>query len=304
MRKLSEIIPFVSKKRIWSIGIFSGDSPFSLIDPPTMKNPVLTAREVTDVSAEFVADPFMLQVDLTWYMFFEVMNVKTQRGAIGLATSRDSWHWTYRQIVLSTDQHLSYPYVFKWQADCYLLPEKAAAGGVQLYRAIDFPTRWELIETILPIGLVDPSIVRYADRWWLFAADHPTGYNALRLFQADKLAGPWSEHPRSPIVRRDLRGARPAGRVITIADRLYRFAQDNRVSYGRQVFAFEITELSATTYQEKIVSDQPILTASGRGWNKHGMHHLDPHRIAPDQWIACVDGAHKRIAFGKKQRVA
>jgi hypothetical protein len=32
------------------------------------------------------------------------------------------------------------------------------------------------------------------------------------------------------------------------------------------------------------------LSASGRGWNGSGMHHIDPHRMEDGRWIACVDG--------------
>ena len=43
---------------MWSIGIYTGDSPFQLRAPANKPNPVLSQTDVTDVSAEFVADPF------------------------------------------------------------------------------------------------------------------------------------------------------------------------------------------------------------------------------------------------------
>jgi len=41
----------------------------------------------------------------------------------------------------------------------------------------------------------------------------------------------------------------------------------------------------------------PILKASGVGWNKDGMHHIDLHQVEQDKWIACVDGFYIVIDF-------
>ena len=62
------------KTQIWSIGIFAGKSPLEMGPARPFSNPVLTRDSVSDVHATFVADPFMLQAQGTWHMFFEVMN--------------------------------------------------------------------------------------------------------------------------------------------------------------------------------------------------------------------------------------
>jgi len=103
-----------AKRQIWSIGIYVGKSPFELGPAHQVNHPVLTRDSVTDVRASFVADPFMLKFDRTWYMFFEVMNRQSCKGEIGLAMSRDAFHCSYQPIVLREPFHLSYPYVFEW----------------------------------------------------------------------------------------------------------------------------------------------------------------------------------------------
>jgi len=106
---------------MWSISIYRGNSPFDL--EPVKAGSVLTKDSITDVSAAFVADPFMLQHNGLWHMFFEVMNAQRRCGEIGLATSSDALSWTYKQIVLSEPFHLSYPYVFAWQGEYFMVPE-------------------------------------------------------------------------------------------------------------------------------------------------------------------------------------
>jgi hypothetical protein len=139
---------------------------------------------------------------------------------------------------------------------------------------------------------VDPSVFYINHRWWLLTdlARPPFYAGILRLFHAENLAGPWFEHPKSPILNGNPHIARPAGRVIVFDGRVIRYTQDCAPVYGTQVRAFEITELTKTSYQEQAIGPHPVIEASGKGWNESGMHHIDPHRKRDGQWIACVDG--------------
>jgi len=280
------------RQEIWSIGMYAGASPLDLVPLPGAVNPVLTRDDVTDVPATYVADPFMLRVAGTWQLFFEVMNWQTWKGEIGLASSADGCRWRYQQIVLAEPFHLSYPYVFAWQGEFYLIPESFQAGAVRLYRASQFPTRWEFAGNLLEAPyLADPSIFRYGARWWLFVDASSNGrHDTLRLFSADELMGPWREHPKSPIVEGNPHHARPAGRVVVQGARVIRYAQNCSPLYGIDVRAFEVTELTATDYRECPGNPHPLLGPSGAGWNAGGMHHVDPHCLEEGSWIACVDG--------------
>ena len=95
----------------WFISIYAGDTLFRL-KPALVGNPVLSARDVSDADAIFVADPFMVNDGGAWYMFFEVLLAGSEKGEIGWAMSDDGLAWSYQQIVLKEPFHLSYPYVF------------------------------------------------------------------------------------------------------------------------------------------------------------------------------------------------
>jgi hypothetical protein len=281
------------KEYEWSIGIYYGTSPFSFGPPKNVDNPVLTRKDVSDVPAAIVADPFMLRRDNTWYMFFEVMNQQTKKGEIGLASSENGVKWTYQQIVLAEPFHLSYPYVFHWADNYYMIPESYQANSIRLYKALQFPTHWLFVATLLSGGIfLDSSIFFYDDKWWLFTetnADY-SQWDTLRLYYAHDLTGPWLEHPQSPIIEGNERIARPAGRVVVLNHSIIRYAQDCYPIYGTQVRAFELSKLTTTSYSEQEVAESPVLTTSEAGWNESGMHHIDPHRLDDGRWIACVDG--------------
>jgi hypothetical protein len=289
-------VPFVGWKEVWAISIFEGSSPFDLAPAKGVRMPGLTANNVTDVPARFVADPFLVIDDGLRYLFFEVFNEKTNRGEIGLATSADGVSWKYRQIVLKEPFHMSYPHVFAWDGEHYMIPETGQAASVRLYKATEFPTQWQWVGTLLSgREFTDPSIFRFADKWWLFVSNAKC--DVLRLYFADDLLGPWREHPRSPVIERNPHIARPAGRVLVTKDGIYRFAQDDAPSYGRQVRAFEILELTSTSYRERPALERPVLKASRSGWNADGMHHLDTHFV-DGRWISSVDGKTASLAFG------
>ncbi len=285
-------VPAPLKYDLWSIGIYVGSSPAAFWRPENVFNPVLTRERVSDVSAVFVADPFMVPSDNTWYMFFEVMNWRSDKGEIGLATSKDALSWNYQRIVLAEDFHMSYPYVFDWMGDYYMIPETCAVRSIRLYKALDFPMRWgNVCDMVRGRHFSDPSIVRFADRWWLFTETSAAEkHDTLRLYYADDLRGPWLEHPRSPIVRGNPRIARPAGRVLLTNRAMIRYAQNCHPAYGTDVRALEVTELTTTAYSERELGGNPVLEPGGAGWNASGMHHIDAHPTQTGGWIACVDG--------------
>jgi hypothetical protein len=280
----------------WAIGVYTGSSPLELW-PGRVQNPVLTRQDVTDVPARFVADPFMVRENETWHMFLEVLNEETNQGDIAYATSQDGLNWTYRQVVLDEPFHVTYPYVFDWQGEWYMIPETHEAGAVRLYKATDFPVAWYFADTLLEGKFSDPSVLRYDDRWWLFAAPHENHNHRLRLYYADELLGTWLEHPMSPIVDWNGNIARPGGRVLVYDGRIIRYAQDALPQYGTQVYAFEISELTLTSYREEQIGSQAIIGRGDEGWNSRGMHHLDPHPTENGEWIAAVDGRGRKLTF-------
>jgi hypothetical protein len=274
----------------WSIGLYRGPTPLQLSPADGVANPILAAEDVTDFDAAFVADPFLVPHDGRWSLFFEAVPRGEPVGLIGLAESADGVRWAYRSIVLREEFHLSYPHVFYWEGEYYMTPETLGAGHVRLYRAASFPSRWEPAADLIAGRHADPTVVRVGDTWWLFTCSLPYRHSELRLYYADELTGPWTEHPRSPIVTDDPRGARPAGRVLAWDGSLLRFAQDCVPYYGFRVRAFRITRLTRQDYREEAAEPDPALAPGREPWSDRGMHHVDAHRCPGGGWIAAVDG--------------
>jgi hypothetical protein len=284
------------KTNEWSIGIYKGTSPLDLCDPADIENPVLTAANVTDVKADFVADPFMIQKHSVWYMFFEVMHSLRGKGEIGLATSQDCRQWNYQSIVLRESFHLSYPMVFKWENEYLMVPESGEANRIGLYKAKNFPYDWEYVMPLIEGKVWDHALFKYQDTWWLFAGTaEPLLSNKLQLFYADDLFGPWKEHPESPLISDDARIARPGGGALLVDNKPVRLAQNCLPSYGNSLNAFCISTLSKTDYREHAFARNPILSPGRSAWTLHGMHHMDAHELREGEWVACVDGYTRKV---------
>jgi hypothetical protein len=276
------------KKDVWSIGIYTGSSPFQLSEPRDVKNPVLTPADVTDFPVNIVAHPFMIIEGSRYYIFFTAKNdLSGEVSGIGLAESSNGTDWHYRRMVLKEPFVLSYPYVFKYQNDYYMIPESYTEKFVRLYRATDFPYKWAYEKDLLTgDNFISASVVEYAGMWWMFVGR--LGNETLRLFYSSDLKAQWKEHPLSPIVAKDPNIARPGGRALVIDGILYRIGQDCDPTYGNQALAFRVTDISTTTYKEQ--AGIPLVKATSRGWNADAMHHVDLHQLAKDKWIAAVDG--------------
>ena len=92
-----------AEQNLWTIGIYTGLSPFELSAPSNVKNPVLTGADVTDMkdlNVDTVAHPFLVAVGSRYYVFFTTKDLKADKGGIGRAESKDGFEWKFRRTVI------------------------------------------------------------------------------------------------------------------------------------------------------------------------------------------------------------
>src|SRR5581483_8558545 len=91
----------------------------------------------------FWADPFPVLSRGRRFVFVEEMSYPLGRAHIAVLELHRDGTWSNSEPVLTQEYHLSYPFVFSWENEWYLMPESATARAVHLYRAVDFPYIWE-----------------------------------------------------------------------------------------------------------------------------------------------------------------
>lgn len=295
----------------WSVGVFYGDSPFSLQPIEAMNvrrdesaawpvaNPVLTCASVSHAgfASNFVADPFLYVKGEILYLFYETKNSITMQGDIGVAKSTDGGAtWQHIGIALNEDWHLSYPYVFNYLDQIYMMPESSRKGELRLYRSVSFPLEWTLDKVIMKKPLVDAFMINHHKNYWLFGSDH-SGFGSskngqLEIWYSNSPFGPWKPHKKNPIYNTDKSfGARNGGRPFLYNGDLYRVGQDSGETYGRRVRIFKVEVLTEDEFKEVEVPLGFKEPNKGRNaWNGGRYHHLDVQQLSPGTWIGVMDG--------------
>jgi hypothetical protein len=202
------------------------------------------------------ADPFPVRVDGRDFLFFEEIFNSNNRGHLCVAEIDHDGLREDPKVILQRDYHLSYPFVFSWQDNWYLIPESREANRIDVYRFDAFPYEVSYYKTIMDnVNAVDTTLFEADGRWWMFVAIAPPGtwnVDELFLFCAESPFGPWRPHECNP-VKSDVRAARPAGRVFTRNGKYYRPAQDCSRGYGYAIRVQELKALSESQYLEEEV---------------------------------------------------
>jgi hypothetical protein len=227
-------------------------------------------HDLPDDGYHFYADPFPIEVDGRTFLFVEDYDHRVGRGVISVVEFDDRAPLGTPTVALTHEVHLSYPFVLEDQGELWMIPETSAARTVELYRATAFPLGWTLDSVLLrDVDASDVTPFRHQGRWWLSATVRRRGScsDALHLWYADRLRGPWTPHEHNPVVL-DITSARPAGRVVERDGHLLRPAQDGTGGYGSAVTLTEILHLDPGRYEQRSVAR----LAAGRGWAGRRLH--------------------------------
>ena len=173
----------------------------------------------------YTADPFVLPgvEPMVLYERFD------HRKRIGEIWQADLNGGNARPAGLPIDGHASYPFVFSTGDRFHCVPQ-VAGPGVRLF-ARDGDGWIEEGVVLADVRLLDPTIIRHDDRWWLFGTrSGPWSLTKLYAWWAEDLSGPWRPHLLNPL-KTDVRSARPAG---------IPFHHDGRL-FGRRRTARKVT---------------------------------------------------------------
>lgn len=250
-------------------------------------------RRIVPSRDRFWADPHVVYRDGKYYIFIEEFLHDRGKGHIAVIEMDEAGTYSEPKPVLERPYHLSYPFVFEWDGDYYMIPETSANHTVEVYRCVEFPTRWVFCTTLMNnVSAVDATLHCDGQKWWLFTnireRQEASLCDELFLFSADTpLSARWTAHPGNPIVS-DVRRSRPAGRILEHRGQLYRPSQDSSRGYGYAVKVNRLVTLSETEYREEEASClEPNWANDIRG--VHSLSHA--HRLT------VVDARLRRFAY-------
>ena len=200
----------------------------------------------------FIADPFGAQIDGVAHILYEDFRYATSKGVIGTIEATATGTPRMPRVAIELPVHASYPYLVVDRGEIYCIPETNEAREIGLHHAVEFPTRWEKVGTLLSgVAALDPTVFRHGGRWWLTCTDRDVGENMpLFVWHARNLEGPWEPHALNP-VKADIRSSRPAGTPFVHGGMLYRPAQDCSRMYGGGIVINRVVRLTPTEFAEE-----------------------------------------------------
>jgi hypothetical protein len=248
-------------------------------------------HDLADDGKRFYADPFPAIHDGRMCLFLEDYDHRLGRAVISAVEFDQRGPVGTPRPVLDTGSHASYPFVFRYQDQTWMVPETCSTATVDLYRASAFPDRWVKEATLLS-GIVasDATLFEHGGRWWMLATvqgDAGSYSDVLHAWSADTPLGPWRPHRRNPILV-DVASARPAGHVVIRGGRIIRPVQNCTDGYGAALGLAEIIRLDDETYEQRVEA----MLRPGRAWPGRRLHTLN--HVGR---LECIDGSRSLRKF-------
>ena len=268
----------------WNVGVVPADGP------ALSSGTVAEAEWLPERRRGYYADPFPATRDGTTAVLVEDFDERSGVGVISALRRDDEGRWSVLPGVIAPGQHASYPSLVEVAGQLYCVPETARLGRVEAWRCMQFPDRWERAGTLLEVPVVDPTVVEWGGRWWLFGGRRDRDATSeLWLWSAPSLFGPWSGHPQNP-VKLDVTSSRSAGTPFELDGVLHRPAQDCSSAYGGAIVINAVVALDEERFEERPV---------GRIEADGGPYPLGRHTLSYGGGLLAIDG--KRLVIDPRR---
>ncbi len=255
----------------WSIG-FANYNIHDVITKKALPN-LFTWLPIKH-TLNFIADPFIIKNKQgKLFVLYEDFSPE-QNGYIAIKALDEKFNTVDEKILLKTNTHLSYPFVFEEDGITYIIPETQQTNNLIAYQFNFTSLQLENEKTILSnVSILDATFLKHDNKYWIFATvgDGINFNNLLHIYYADSLFGNYLPHKNNP-VKNNLDGARPAGAIIVIDGTYYRPAQNCKQYYGQAITINKIKTLTTNIFDEEV---HCILKADAFTYYTDGVHTLN-----------------------------
>ena len=174
------------------------------------------------------ADPFILSKDGKDWLFFEMYDRFKGKGVIGCRVI-DNGKVGKMKKVYEISTHLSFPNVFKYGEQIYMMPESCGAKKLSILKAVQFPDKWAEERILLERKVCDSVFLSAEEKIYLLTQPLDCEKPVLEWYEiTDKginICG------NNPIVVGN-KNARMAGAIIEKDAKNIRISQDCVRGYG------------------------------------------------------------------------
>jgi len=256
---------YLTKKEEWSL---------RYTNKPINETSIRKFKIIKNQKNSWFADPFIFKKLGKNYFFVEEY-FKDEKKACISCLEVNNEKVEYLGKVIEEDFHLSYPFIFEYKEEVYIIPDSCNNRSIRLYKAIEFPMKWEYQYDLLKnISATDTNILFHNEKYWLFTSvDEQNQHrheSRLHIFHADNpLSHNWTEHKMSPVLHKN--GARNGGR-LKLGNNLIRVGQKYGFqNYGESLEVYKVISLNENIYEEERINS----IGTDFDDNITGIHHVD-----------------------------
>lgn len=239
------------KDERWGIAFVAG---------PWRKASLRKGTQVANLPNRYFADPFVVTLDQRTVVFVEDYNFRKKRGCITAIEIIDDKNYQILGPVIEESFHMSFPYIFQYKDDLYMIPETAESKSIRLYKCVQFPLTWVYQKDILSdLRAADSMMFEHDGKWWLFSNIAPTAESdhesqLFAYYSSYPLSDEWVAHDRNPLLVNSNIG-RNGGILDVEANNPIRVRQKQGFDfYGRSLTIAKILELTPSSYKEQEIS--------------------------------------------------
>ncbi len=280
------------RREIWTVAIYKlhGEFNFDFLSCGELILKISDFGQIYSKTYKSIcADPFIIIEKNVLNVFFET-KTEFEKGKISCVSFNLSDTNTVcdHGVVLEEDFHLSFPNVFRYLDDYYMVPESAEAGNVFLYVSRDFPYKWQRIKVLVNLPIVDLSVF-FNNGVHLVGTDRigrllhyysPDLFNEFTYVENVKSIGS--------------KATRNGGNIFKLRGKTYRIVQVGDNYYGERLTFRQINSINNIEFSECEVD--LLIENSGESFMNLGYHHLSMTSDGDNTWVA-IDGFRKDTYF-------
>lgn len=216
---------------------FDNTQPFEVLEPTLHR---------------WYADSFPFVENGREYIFVEIMDdANGEKGTIGVIDLHDNKGFVE---IINEPFHMSFPNTFKFKNDIYMMPETSEANQLRLYKAVDFPYKWELQSVLYDgISVVDTVFVK-TEANIMYAVGQKLPEKKNVLFKID--TNTWKAELAA--LKGNYVDKRPAGNFIQYDNGIYHALQECGRVYGEYLRLIKLDYFDGETLQEREIGTYSV----------------------------------------------
>ena len=234
---------FVLRKEYrWGVGFINS----------SWENAILRSGvRIKNLPRRFFSDPFVVKKNDRTICFVENYSFKQKRGCITAIEIFNEKEYKILGTVIEEHFHISFPYIFEYENNLYMIPETGDINSIRLYKCMEFPMRWEYQRDILTGRPFRDTMLFQYDRKWYLLTNLEDSSVLIAYYNDNPITGEWIKHEKNPLIF-DSNISRNGGILYGKNGGIVRCRQKQDFNqYGASLSLAEITELTPSSFKEQ-----------------------------------------------------